>query len=81
MKLKGVKTLQTVTIIIQAVALVIIILMTLLQSPIKMLLYSDNSLTEMQSIPIGSLLSTIPFLLVYIMGFVLMTQKNVQGRE
>lgn len=81
MKRKSIKTLQIIAILLQALAVGAVSLFTLWQAPVKELFLSDSHIAEIQSIPIASLLTTIPFLLIYIIGMLVMTPEKARNSK
>lgn len=81
MKRKGIFTLQMITVILQAAALLITLGFTAMQSLVKTFFSMESRVLEEFSVPVNYLLKILPLLLVYVLGWLLLNKTSGKMRK
>lgn len=76
MNTKRKKGLLLTAIIVQTMALIGVICLTVMQSSIKELLGAPEEVVQIETIPTGLFMQVLPLLLIYIIGLVVMKYAN-----
>ena len=77
MNIKSIRSLQILTIVVQLLAVVVTIAMTIMQQNVKQIYSADTDVIAHQAIPVGALIHMIPLLCIYIAGFVIMNGRQL----
>ena len=76
MNFNTVKKLHGIALLLEAVALLIVLLMTIGQKAVKPLVFVSSDLNEIITVPFAALLSVIPILVLFAISFLLMKKNN-----
>ena len=76
MNYNTVKKLHGIALLLEAVALLIVLLMTMGQKAVKPLALTESDLCDIFTIPVGTLISVIPILILFAISFFLMKKSN-----
>ena len=79
MNYNTVKKLHGIALLLESLALLVVLLMTIGQKFVKPILVSSAEVTDIKTIPVDVLISVIPILILFGISFSLMSKNNGRG--
>lgn len=76
MNYNTVKKLHGIALLLEAIALLIVLLMTMGQKAVKPLALAESNLCDIITIPVGALISVIPILILFAISFFLLKKNS-----